>query len=423
MRSRNRYKSHSMGKTFSTLANGSVTQLGTYPSNRVYEAILDQTTHGYKRLVGRGALPINPLTYSCQSILCPVSNISIPGAVGSPPAAVITGVLTSWMNSAGVFGTPAVAPAPSYNVANMVAAAKSKCLARFDRPNYSFGEPIAELAHLVQTVKDPFTTVHKLLNRFHKERLKKSRTYVAGSKDLANLWAGYAFGIGPLVGSAVDAVEAYRQRNAISFRYESCYASDQLHTGKMFRESGSLSYSGWVSTRKSEREVSVVCKAGIYYSVMDNGTRRALVGLRARDLPGVAWELVPLSFMVDRVINVKRFINASSSLLSNNVKIIGAYTTTRTTDKIRYCHTDIRQGSNPSRKWSPSDSKWAEHTTFTLSRSKWAPSVADVVPRFENRLFSDVHSTLDLISIVLGKLKIKVDRSHWSHAYGYRQHN
>lgn len=422
MRSRNRYLSHSMAKTTLINANGVVTSLGTFPANRKYETIIDQVTPGYFRRVGRHGLPQNPLTYTCQTVSEQPGRILFPDASPPPVGFYIDGSICQYLNTPGALGTPAIAAYPSYDVATMTAKAKSKCLARFDRPNYSFGEPIAELKHTVQTVKDPFTTVNKLLTRFHKERLSKPETYVAGSKDLANLWAGYSFGIGPLIGSAVDAVEAYRQRNAVRFRYETIYASERL-SDKADRYTSSLSYGGWISTRRGTRSLSVTVKAGVFYSVMDAGTRGTLLGLRARDLPGVAWELVPLSFMVDRIINVKRFINASTSLLSNNVNVLGGFVSTRIATDVEYQHCDIRVGTSQNRKTVPSDSPICTVSNFSLGRTKWNPSVADVWPRFENRLFSDIHSTLDVISIVLGKLKIPVSISHWSKKHGYRQRN
>lgn len=407
MRSRSRYKSFSKAHVRNTVTStGAETLYSTYPVKIEYESMIDTLTKDFGHSKRRGLLPQNFLSYTCQRDEGDIYAMRRYLNSAHPLGQTLEGPLTPWMMAV-AFGVSSPPPMPSYNLASMEAAAKARCLARFDRPHNSFGEPLAELRRTVETIRHPLRSAADFLKRFHKRRSRLTNAKHA-IKATASTYAEIAFGIAPAIRSADDAVNAYIKRNVVQPTYGKCYGSETVHLGPVTRVIGSpLSWNGYICYSHYEKEITAKVKAGIIFSSTDAGSRSAMLGLRVRDWPSVAWELIPLSFLVDRVINVKGFLSASTSLLSSSVHVHGGYITTRVTDKSRFRYTDIRLGNIPTRKWDPCDSRWHTQETFSYGRVKWKPTVADAVPKFDNRLFDSIQSTLDLTSIVLGRLKIK----------------
>jgi hypothetical protein len=104
------------------------------------------------------------------------------------------------------------------------------------------------------------------------------------------------------------------------------------------------------------------------------------LGLVRRDLPVAAWELIPLSFMIDRVINVKRFLKTASALSSSEVQISrGSFETVRYLDVRLARLKNLRATLNPHlNSYTPSTTPWVRYEDFSLTRSTWWPDIGDV---------------------------------------------
>jgi hypothetical protein len=144
---------------------------------------------------------------------------------------------------------------------------------------------------------------------------------------LASLYLEFRFGLMPLV----------REAEAIALALTAAGHSPRITSRSRSSRSGDDS---WVGT---------LTAAGITYNWTDNRHRTVEIrsgflyehyfsadedkwGLTALDIPKAAWQLIPLSFIVDRFLNVSSFIGALTP--RGGTKILLSYTTITQTQDI-----------------------------------------------------------------------------------------
>lgn len=281
--------------------------------------------------------------------------------------------------------------------------AQAQALSRVDKPRYDFGEPIAELLHTVRDLKRPLNAIKRLSTRFTRDLSHRERVII-GSDRVADLWRNYSFYAGPNVRLLNDIVDAYATRNYKRPAYRSARGKSSYASGYVDGKSTG-NVSGWVTDRISRRVYTVEVRAVIRYSVTDANSKGELLGLRARDLPGIAWELVPLSFLVDRVLNVSRFIHVASRFASGNVKIVGAYYTVKIVDDNQRTLKGMRRTTpDPLNFAYPADTRPWTVRTETFNRSTWIPSLWSLAKVQPFGLTSTLSSTLDTVSLIVRNL-------------------
>jgi len=143
--------------------------------------------------------------------------------------------------------------------------------------------------------------------------------------------------------------------------------------------------------------------AQILYTVtnpLDNV--RWKLGLRTRDIPHTLWQLLPYSFMVDRVVNVSDLISGFTALTDPDVHILSGSITERTED-INTVQIVDRQ--NPTFTFSFAADIY-EEKQFSYGRSPWRPSVFDTVPNIDVRnLVNTATKMTDLAALILQRLR------------------
>jgi hypothetical protein len=116
------------------------------------------------------------------------------------------------------------------------------------------------------------------------------------------------------------------------------------------------------------------------------------------------WELVPLSFMVDRIVNIRQGVSALVNFLYPRVRILAASVTTRDEKlfNIRVkdiIHPDYQMTAN-------SETDQVDESQFSYDRVVWEPNAADIAPIINTRpLLRDISSIADLTSLIVTKLK------------------
>lgn len=158
---------------------------------------------------------------------------------------------------------------------------------------------------------------------------------IATINESSNYWLGYRFGIQPMIGE-IDSIAAMYVDGA------NTYSAVTRHRARVLvSKTETTSASDWALMFDSQVLPFVKQTHEEFYSCTmycgrkyENGIGNALrnIGLHPLQLPNVLWELVPLSFVVDRFIDIGSFLqsrtpNSSVVHLHNCVghKIIDTY--------------------------------------------------------------------------------------------------
>ena len=414
MRTRSRYKLLNTNRTVSTFLSGGPS-FAPFFTNTVlakeFELMTDTTTPGYKQSKGM-ILPQNPLSYACSTLAEAQSSMYWSDR-SNGRRRLVSGCVTQYLftptglasqeNSNGQGFTKILVPTPSgYSLNNMIASVKAKALVRFSTPEYSFREPIAQVVQTLYTIHHPLQALRRIASRFSKA--KASKLGSLGKKDaraLADLWLNYSVNAGPNVQTINDAMNAYAKRHNKRLELQNSFALEKYNSGLLLAsqvQSPTLS-----GTVRAERNIEAVVKAGVLYSIAESDDDTTILGLKERHFPGLVWELIPLSFVVDRMVNVKHVLDSASALISSKMRVKGAYVVTRVTDRYKRRVTGLTiSGSVPP---SPADTPPLYETLFSMDRSRWDPTFFDVLPPISvEGVVKRLHSTLDVVSLIISKL-------------------
>jgi hypothetical protein len=125
-------------------------------------------------------------------------------------------------------------------------------------------------------------------------------------------------------------------------------------------------------------------------------------GLRNKDLPVGIWNVVPYSFMIDRVFNISRAIRAATNMADPNIVFLTAWITTLrevttvNSYKIKSNSSDytfVLSGGNITTK------------SFTYDRKVWTPTASDTVPALTLRnIVKDAKYIADLLSLTVPRI-------------------
>lgn len=290
--------------------------------------------------------------------------------------------------------------------------AKQNCLAHVDSTPYEFFEDLAEISETIKFLRNPIQGLadlarfykrrkEKILDSFRKKLIDRQQE----AKALADLWNQYRFAAAPLVRSIMSLTEvlwgqsqierpARRTAHGFSDGHESTVTENMQRWAGLPRLIVLLE-------RKSKRMVD--SHASIYYEVSNPLVDwQFKLGLRLKDVPKTMWEVFPLSFMVDRLVNVKNAIIGLLNLSDPSVSFLASSFTTRTTETVDWTVTgswyETTYGSSLA---FPGSYRFTE---FEYKRVNWEPSWRDTVPVVTpGGLVKDLTSILDLISITISR--------------------
>jgi len=286
--------------------------------------------------------------------------------------------------------------------------AKQICIARVDPTPYEFFEDAAEIRETIQFLRNPTQALTRLIQTFvkHKKSLKKIPNYWERTQALASLWNQYRFAASPLLRSMTDAMDLLSQK--------------QPHRPKRRRASGRAeqkvaSELPFVETRQIQNQYQTFryeklgyrshnYHATILYEV-SNPLENVFwkIGLRRKDIPKTMWEILPYSFMFDRLLNIKAMITGLTNFADANVTFLAASVTKREVDQFTISCTEY--SSLAYNQIVLTNPDFLQYDNFRITRDVWTPSLFDTVPSFTpGNLVKDITSILDLISILLSML-------------------
>jgi hypothetical protein len=122
------------------------------------------------------------------------------------------------------------------------------------------------------------------------------------------------------------------------------------------------------------------------------------LGLRFKDLPTTGWELLPLSFMVDRLLDIRSFFAGAINILDPQVTFLAGSYSVKNLDQHTVSLTE-RQYSGWTHEITKPD--FIQFEIFHMERLLWNPQFFDTIPSFTpGGLVKDLTSILDLLAIL-----------------------
>jgi len=288
---------------------------------------------------------------------------------------------------------------------------KQAALAWVDEPQYGFGEDLFEIRETIDLIRNPLLSIRKLLKAFDKDAQKAlSRKgqvldFARKAESIAGVWAQYSFAFAPLVRSLEEAFIAFNDKSTLAFRRTSRSKgavtdfSESEHTGY----SGGSSFfhiPAHIATGVVTKTASVSFQAGIHYEASQGGTIQEKLGLRNKDLIVTAWEVIPMSFMIDRIVSIKSSLQSFLNLVDPNVEILGGFVTRREehTYSMQLTELELANTSYTDLTWSALPHVSQE---FTMTREKWDPSIGAALPLPNPvELINSASKVADLVSLL-----------------------
>jgi len=298
-------------------------------------------------------------------------------------------------------------PLPPLQWNNLVDIAKQHALASVDSTPTAFMEDLGEIRETIQFLKNPIHGLQRLTDTFikNKRTIQGIRNKLERAQALAELWSTYRFAVQPLLRSMVDLLELLahekpsrpkrqrasgRSKDSSESTEPTIYRATPIQYNQVYKYEA-LGY----------RELNA--HATILYEVSNPlADWRYLLGLRLKDMPTVAWELLPLSFMVDRLINIRGMIAGVVNYLDPNVEILAASITKRDLSQYTYSFTEWQHSYYMPNIWLKNPD-WVQYEDFAMERQTYVPSIIDAIPTLTpGGLVKDLETTLDLLAILLG---------------------
>lgn len=193
---------------------------------------------------------------------------------------------------------------------NRATSALQKAYSKLSETQFDAGVALAELKETVEFLRAP---IHPILRYLKKPRY---RNFTQGTKDFANMststWMSFRYGLMPLLMDLRDAIEAFRKGLVginSNLRCKRASVSFDLASSSVLRKVGITSLT--VDVVRSY-EGTDKYHAGVFYTLKSDWGDYLLsqLGLSPWDIPGIVWEKVPLSFVVDWFVNVGRLLSA-----------------------------------------------------------------------------------------------------------------
>lgn len=405
----------------------------TYPGLilRHEESMSDVVTENFREAIANGAVINNPCSYVKNTI-----TTSGYGA-GSHQNASATQGWTSYG-----YPTAALKPSNPDSVWPQIAwvepsvkdlaRLKLEAIARIDSSQYSFGEDTAELKETLQFLRHPVDSLlgltrqhQKLLRKAQRKHWRAKRRpppfepklsvasrmkqlwldYKGDARNLAkayaDVWSSYSFAAAPTYRSMNDAIEAYitlperiqstSNRETAHARSEDVWSDSWTSLNHQVNSSVSRLYA--ISRRWTKSaHVSILYEVRNPVKDMKQG-----LGLRPKDFPVTMWQIMPLSFMVDRIYDVSSLLKATINIGDPKVKILCGAVTQKSEQYSTIQLTNVNATYWPGN----TVGEVVEDKQFSYNRLPWAPSLNDAIPSFDAKpLIEDATKIADALAVV-----------------------
>lgn len=375
----------------------------------------DVLSSRYKARSANGEVIINPLSFTSENHLlqddtCTYTRDRVPDVEFDVPdsasANIMRAVIGYVPQTNNIDGTPL-----DVDVDGEVELRQQLALSFVDEPQYGFGEDLFEIQETLRFLKNPLASIHKLLKAFDKNAIKALNrkgqvlSFARKAEAVAGVWATTSFALLPLIRSVEQAIEALNDKSSLSIRRTSRSKGVVLDR-KVTTRAGSYSGISVLNippmgcTAEIVQTHTLSIHAGISYEAQQLGSVTEKLGLRNKDLLVTAWEVIPMSFMFDRIISVKNSIKSITNLIDPNVELLGGFVTKRNdvSYSIQLIDFEITGGDYENLTWSA-----LPHISqdFTMTREKWDPSLTNALP-IPNpvELVNGVAKVADLLSLI-----------------------
>lgn len=393
---------------------------GPYKTNEVFEQISDYVIPNYHEKIGRGQIINNPCNYSKTTLESKGSGYGTYARVTNSDEYQISGPLTQYRDCKPTWS--------ELSVTSRASIAMLYAIGHMDSTPYAFGEDVGEIAETLKFLRSPLSGLRKLARHIARQaedvnvkrlktvkgrkraykryarandvagyRPRTSEKYAPGVSHTADTLLEWQFAVAPLVRSTVDLWEsvAVPRPPLRARRIARGFSSDQASkAGKTTK----VKSSNWKVFTEHNQTLSKSYRASILYEVSNPvDDWRRTYGLRNKDLPLTAWQLLPLSFMVDRLLNVSASIKAITNLSDPSVKILSGSVSSKVerTEAYQLVKEEING-------WVCSavgeEVIWKQ---FDYDRVRWTPSYRDTLPPFnKGGLVESATNTAELIALI-----------------------
>jgi len=298
------------------------------------------------------------------------------------------------------------AAVPTFDHAGL---AKHHALANVDSTPYEFFEDLMEIKETLQFLRNPIKSLHDLVKTYNR---RKERLVPRGTNDyvkrIADIWSTYRFAAAPLMRSILDLMEVLATLDDIKRP-----ARRSAHGFAQAKSEAYKTYGAAAGSGSQERVNNYIKRsshiidghASIYYEVSNPIVDlNFALGLRGKDIPVVMWEVLPLSFMVDRLLDVKGTLQGLLNLADPTISLLAASYTTKSNRKSQVEYT----GTNYTYNVYATEVKYndyVEWTEFEYERNPWDAKIADTVPPITwTNVVNDLTKILDLLAITTQRL-------------------
>ena len=284
---------------------------------------------------------------------------------------------------------------------------KVRAIAQMDRTPYAFGEDLGEIGETIRFLKNPMKSLDNLTETMRSVAHNRAKyNSISMAKALADVWTTSRFAVMPLVLSMYDLLWAFSD-GVNKDRPRLTRLSSRGFDKSEYRHndeddsvvSGNVRY-----TTSREFFSEIDGHASILYTVSNPAAAwRFNLGLRNKDIPLTAWQLVPLSFMVDRVLDISTAIQAALNIADPSLEILAASYRSKQSEKNKF-HT--HKGDDLGGNYNVTvDGGKLSTENFIYHRRIWKPSVSDISVPFEKAgLIKDVKSIVDLAAIIIQRV-------------------
>jgi len=224
----------------------------------------------------------------------------------------------------------------------LIAQAKQSALSNVDRTPYQFGEDMFELKKSIETLKDPLSVMRDTHDTLKKGLLEidrakgpkgSTRGLIRATNGLSKAWLGSRYAYGSVIYSALNLKDKYdnvrmlanTNRAGARRKAKSGSFSDGANatiTPYCLNGTQRINYS-------QDFKYTIEAHAGIIYRTkwLDKAYNAAGDdwGLRLKDMPRAAWQVLPVTWFSDRFYDISKTIQGSINLADPNVEILTAW--------------------------------------------------------------------------------------------------
>lgn len=362
---------------------------GPYLVSSDSETMHDVVVPNYRRRIANGEIINNPCSYVRDTIATDGDGYSTgyksatqcweaSGPISYRHAEITESTYYNNMVAANL--SPSLQPMMKSSAAR----AKQLAISNMDITPYAFGEDAFEIGETLRFLRSPLGSLFNLSKQFNKSKRKalrkkgrRLRTVKAQTKAIADVWLQYQFAASPLVRSMADALEAYyyvprRDPERLTARGFSTDEQSEEALNCHYTYSTKTVWWDLSHSRMEDYHASILYE--VSNPIKDMAWR---LGFRVKDVPSTLWQVMPLSFMVDRVWDVSSFVEGVTNLADPRVKILAG----SLREKIKWDFSYQIVASKTTGYTGSTIGEKRTTTHFEYNRVPWSPSVSDTIPR------------------------------------------